>query len=142
MDRSGDRAYVSWCVMTHARPALVFALRAWGLGAAASAIEQATSLGSLKIAAAEADSLVRRRIVFTPLRRDLSNAATTLQAAVTFATRADSQNAAAMAIGVFTNSSSALSWRQPWTRFTWRRRRAEIIATALREQDDYRRTQT
>ncbi len=136
-DASANRALAAWCVMTHARPALVHALRAWGMGETAAAIEGAQSLSALKRLAADADAQVRNRIVFAPLRRDLSHAATTLQAAATFATRGDVENTAAIVIGVFTNAASALSWRQPWIRLVWRRRRAEVIARARREQNDY-----
>jgi hypothetical protein len=123
--------------MNHARPALVSALRAWGLQAPATAIERAASLTALKVLAADADAEIRHKIVFVPLRRDLSHAATTLQAAITFATRGDAENAAAVAIGVFTNAASALSWRRPWTRLSWRVRRAQVIATARREQQAF-----
>jgi hypothetical protein len=134
---SNARIFATWCVMNHARPALVSALRAWGLQEPATAIERATSLAALKILAAAADAEIRRKIVFVPLRRDLSHAVTTLQAAITFATRGDAENAAAVVIGVFTNAASALSWRRPWTRLSWRARRAQVIATARQEQQAY-----
>ena len=123
--------------MTHARPVLVGALRAWRLTAAAAEIERASSLTALKMLVSDADAEIRRKIVFVPLRRDLSHATATLQAAITFATRGDAENTAAVIIGVFTHAASALSWQRPWTRFSWRKRRAEVIARARREQQDY-----
>src|SRR5215813_11186168 len=133
----GDKAFAAWCVMTHARPALVRALRAWGLGGAADKLEQAASLSALKIIVMDVDSEVRKVIRFVPLRRDLAHAANTLHAAATFAARGDSGNAAAVVIGVFTNAESALAWRRPWLRFSWSKRRAAIIADARREQTAY-----
>jgi hypothetical protein len=132
-----DKTFAAWCVMDHARPALVKALRAWGMRRAASTVGQATSLSVLKIACVDADVQVRQRIVFPPLRRNLSHALATLQAAATLAARGDAENTAAVVIGVFIHAASALSWRRPWTRFTWGRRRAEVIAGARREQAEH-----
>jgi hypothetical protein len=132
-----DKGIAAWCVMEHARPVLVKALRAWGMGRAASEVGQAASLSVLKIACVDADVQVYKRIVFPPLRRDLSHALATLQAAATFAARGDVENTAAVVIGVFTHAASALTWRRPWTRLTWRRRRAEVIAGAQREQAEH-----
>ena len=129
----------SWLVMSHARPPLVDALRSWGLSEIAAAMEQARSLSALKRLAADADAQVRERIIFAPLRRDLSHAVTTLQAAATFATRGDIENTAAVVIGVFTHAASAMSWRRPWMRLSWRRHRADVIARARREQSEYLR---
>jgi hypothetical protein len=140
-DSPGDRTLAAWLVLTHARPALVDALRAWGLRDTADAIEQARSLSSLKRLAADADAQIRARIRFAPLRRDLSHAAVTLQAAATFAMRGDIENTAAVVIGVFTHAASAVSWQRPWERLSWSRRRAEVIARARREQSDYLRGQ-
>ncbi len=136
-NQADGKAFATWCVMTHARPVLVDALRTWGLKDAASAIEKASSLAALRANAAHADVQIRQHIAFTPLRRDLSKAVTTLQAAITFAVRGDAENAAAVVIGVFTNSASAVSWRRPWSRLSWARRRVEVIAQAQREQNDY-----
>ncbi len=124
--------------MTHARPALVQALRAWGLGKAARDIEEAASLAALKLTAFDAYSQVRRATRFGPVRRDLSQALNTLHAAATFAGRGDVENTAALVIGVFTGAASARSWRRPWTRLRWRERRAEVITTARREQNAQR----
>jgi hypothetical protein len=132
-----DKLAAAWYVMDHARPEMVKALRAWGMRRAASEVEQAASLPVLKIACVDADVRVRQRIVFPPLRRDLSHALATLQAAATFAARGDVENTAAVVIGVFTHAASALSWRRPWTRLTWRRRRAEVIAGARHEQAEH-----
>jgi hypothetical protein len=124
--------------MTHARPTLVQALRTWGLGKAVRAIEDAPSLGALKLMAFDAYAQVRRSIRFRPVRRDLFHALNTLHAAATFAGRGDAENTAAVVIGVFTGAASARSWRRPWTRLHWRERRAEVIATARREQNAQR----
>lgn len=140
-ERTADSAPAAWLVMSHARPTLVHALQAWGLNEIAADVEQARSLSALKRLAADADAQVRERIVFAPLRRDLSHAATTLQAAATFAMRGDIDNTAAVVIGVFTHAASALSWRRPWMRLTWRQRRADVIARARREQTEYLRSQ-
>ncbi len=136
-----DRAFAEWCVMKHARPALVQALRAWGLGKAARDIENSTSLAALKLTVFDAYAQARRSIRFGPARRDLSHALNTLHAAATFAGRADVENTAAVVIGVFTGAASARSWRRPWTRLHWRERRAEVIATARREQNAQRSSQ-
>jgi hypothetical protein len=133
-----DRTFSEWCVLTHARPVIVEALRLWRLNDAASWVESAPSLPALKLMALDADEMVRRHIRFVPLRRDLSNALNTLHAAATFALRGDAVNTAAIVIGVFTNAASARSWRRPWTRFMWRKRRAEVITRARREQAQYR----
>src|SRR5579859_6967271 len=109
-----DRSFARWCVMVHARPMLVQALRAWGLGTCSIAIERAGSLTALKMAALDANAEVRQTIRFGPLRRDLSSAANTLHAAATFASRGDAANTAAVVIGVFTNAGSALAWQRPW----------------------------
>src|SRR5258708_1517771 len=135
---ANDKPFATWCVMVHARPLLIRALRAWGLGTAAAALERAGSLTALKMAALDADADVRKYISFGPLRRDLSNALNTLHAAATFTLRGDSANAAVVVIGVFTNASSALAWRRPWIQLSWRRHRAEVIASARREQSAYR----
>ena len=124
--------------MFHARPVLVDALRIWGLSDIAATVEAATSTGALRMIAGEAGEKIRRVILFPPLRRDLRSAARTLQMAATFAGRGDAENAAAMSIGVFTNAASALSWRRPWTRFGWRKRRAEVVAMAVNEQKAHR----
>lgn len=137
-DKGSAKAFAAWCVMTHARPALINALRSWGLADAAQSLEKAESLGALKGAATEADATVRQKIRFGPLRRDLSSAAGIMQAAITFATRGDADNTAAVVIGVFTNAASALLWRRPWKHFRWRQQRARVIATARREQEDQR----
>ena len=133
-----DKLFATWCVMVHARPVLVRALRAWGLGTAANSLERAASLTALRLVALDADADVRKTIRFVPLRRDLSNALNTLHAAATFASRGDSANTAVVVIGVFTNANSALTWRRPWLRLSWRRLRAEVIASARREQSAYR----
>jgi hypothetical protein len=124
--------------MSHARPALVGALRAWGLAKAASDIEQTASLGALKLTVFDAYTQVRQSIRFGPARRDLCHAINTLHAAATFAGRGDVENTAAVVIGVFTGAAGARSWRRPWTRLHWRERRAEVIAAARREQNAQR----
>lgn len=129
-----DKSFAMWCVMVHARPVLIRALKVWGLASAASAIERAASLSALRLVALDADADVRKTIRFGPLRRDLSHALNTLHAAATFAARGDSDNAAVVVIGVFTNASSALAWRRPWLHLSWRKHRAEVIASARREQ--------
>src|SRR5258708_2509553 len=136
-EASGGKTFATWCVMTHARPALVSAPRAWGPGGTANKLEQAAALNALKKAAMDIASEVRKVIRFVPLRRDLAHAANTLHAAATFASRGDGGNTAAVVIGVFTNAGSALAWRRPWLRLAWRKRRAEIIAEARREQSAY-----
>jgi hypothetical protein len=133
-----DKPFATWCVMVHARPVLVRALRAWGLGTSACAIERAASLTALRMVALDVDADVRKTIRFVPLRRDLSNALNTLHAAATFASRGDAANTAVVVIGVFTNASSALAWRRPWMQLSWRRYRAEVITSARREQSAYR----
>lgn len=138
---SVDKDFATWCVMDHARPALVRALHVWGMGDIATVIESAASTGALRLVAGEVSQKVRRVIVFGPLRRDLASAASTLQLAATFAGRGDAENTAAMSVGVFTNTASALSWRRPWTRLGWRKRRAEVIALAVSEQRAFRDTQ-
>jgi len=132
-----DKAFSTWCVMQHARPAIAAALRAWGLEESAHALEITHSLGALKLATLDAYERVMRSTLFAlfwPVRRDLANALNTLHAAATFAGRGDSLNTAAVVIGVFTGAGGAMAWRRPWKRFGWRERRAEIIATARREQ--------
>src|SRR5712692_8919227 len=136
-DPAKDKSFATWCVMVHARPVLIRALRVWGLGTAASALERAASLTALRLVALDVDADVRKTIRFVPLRRDLSNALNTLHAAATFASRGDSANAAVVVIGVFTNASSALAWRRPWMQLYRRRHRAEVIASARREQFAY-----
>jgi hypothetical protein len=123
--------------MTHARPVLIDALRAWGLNDAATNIERATSLGALKGASSEAAAAIRRAIIFLPLRRDLFQAAKTLQVASTFAVRGDAQNTSAVVVGVFVGAASAMTWRRPWQRFAWRKQRAQIIAETMRAQQEY-----
>src|SRR2546423_12712721 len=102
--KAGDRAnkaFSGWCVMAHARPALLEALRAWGLSEAAARLEQAASLNALRLLAGGVTDLIRKQIRFIPLRRDLSHAAMTLQVAATFAARGDAENNAAVLICVF-----------------------------------------
>jgi len=135
--QASDKQFATWCVMVHARPLLIRALRAWGLVTAASALERAGSLAALRMAALDADAEVRKTISFGPLRRDLSNALNTLHAASTFASRGDSANTAVVVIGVFTNANSPLAWRRPWKQLSWRRQRAQVIASARREQSAY-----
>jgi hypothetical protein len=132
-----DKAFATWCVMNHARPVVLDALRQWGLREAADVMEQAASLTALKQAAMFADDSIRQRIGFRPVRRNLSNAVRTLQAAATFASRGDAPNAAAVAIAVFTSSASASAWRRPWMRLRWQKDRVEVIARARREQRRY-----
>ncbi|MCC7452463.1 MAG: hypothetical protein IT324_33995 [Anaerolineae bacterium] len=136
---SDDKPFATWCVMTHARPVLIDALREWGLQDIANAIEQAPSLAALRFVVRDADRHIRQHIVFGPLRRDLARAVNTLHIATTFAARGDAENTAAVVVGVFTHASSAQAWRRPWTRFTWRQQRAAVITRVQREQDDYRR---
>jgi hypothetical protein len=124
--------------MSHARSALVGALRAWELAKSAKAIEDTASLGALKLTVFDAYTQVRQSIHFGPVRRDLCHAINTLHAAATFAGRGDVENTAAVVIGVFTGAASARSWRRPWTRLHWRERRAEVIAVARREQNAQR----
>ena len=130
----GDRAFSTWCVMQHARPILIHALRAWGLRRSAAAIESTQSLSALKLTAQDAYRDIHRIIWFSPARRDLARALSTLQVALAFAGRGDSQHTAAMALGVFSGAAGALAWRRPWQRLRWRQRQAEVIATARREQ--------
>jgi hypothetical protein len=133
-----DRRFAFWCVMDHARPVVIDALRAWHMETLADPIAKAPSLASLRLAATDADIAVRGRIGFDPLRRDLSHAINTLHAAATFAARGDAENTAAVVVGVFTHAASAVLWRRPWTRFGWKRRRATLIATVRHEQQTYR----
>jgi hypothetical protein len=136
-EEAKSKAFAEWCIMSHARPALVEVLRAWGLPGAAAEIEQAASLSAVRLLASDVITLVRKAIVFVPLRRDLSHAATTLQVAATFAARSDAENTAAVVVGVFTHVESALLWKRPWSRLTWRKQRAEIIRRVRREQNEY-----
>ena len=133
-DKVSYKAFATWCVMDHARPVAMHALRTWGLGEAADVMAQAASLSALKQAAMFADDSIRHKIGFRPVRRNLSNAVRTLQAAATFASRGDAANASAVAIAVFTSSASALAWRRPWTRLRWQAARADVIARARSEQ--------
>lgn len=121
--------------MTHARPELVHALQSWGF--AATNLEHAASLNALKMAAKDLHTEIDHHIVFGPLRRDLSHAISTLQAAATFAGRGDAENTAAVVIGVFTHTASALSWRRPWTRLNLTRLRSMAISSARAAQNAY-----
>lgn len=133
-----QKAFATWCVMTHARPVLIAALRAWRLHDVAAAIERAASLTALRMAVRDADFAVRQRIFLGPPRRDLFSATSTLLAAITFARRGDAENTAAVVVGVFTNAASAHTWQRPWQRFGWRQTRAELIARVREEQRQYR----
>ncbi len=129
-----SQAFARWCVLNHARPAVVEALRAWGLSEAATQIEDAPSLSALKAILAEVETSVRRHIRFGPLRRNLLNGIRSLQNAATFASRGDAENTPTLAISAIAHAASAMSWRRPWTRFSWKRRRAELIAAARQAQ--------
>lgn len=126
--------FARWCVLTHARPVLVTALRAWGFAQEACALEKAASTGALRPLTLDALQAVRRTRRFQPARRDLMGALSALNASATFAGRGDSENAAAMAVGVVVGARSALAWRRPWQHFRWRERRAAIIHAARQEQ--------
>jgi hypothetical protein len=131
---NSDKVFATWCVMDHARPVIIHALRRWKLMEAADVLENAPSLAALRAGTQYADAQIKRRIAFTPVRRNLSNAVRTLQAAATFATRGDAVNASALVIAVFTSSASAIAWRRPWTRLRWQKERGEVIARARQEQ--------
>ena len=133
----GDREFAHWCVMHHARPELVKTLRLWGLKDAAHHLEVANSIAAARMAALDAEEWVRRVIRFGPLRRDLMKATKMFHAGATFAGRGDAENTSAIIIGVFVHTASAQTWRRPWTRFGWRERRAQVIATARREQSNH-----
>ena len=142
MPTSDDaKPFATWCVMTHARPVLIDALRLWGLQDIANAIEQAPSLAALRFVVRDADRHIRERIAFEPLRRDLARAVNTLNIAATFAARGDAENTAAVVIGVFTHATSAQVWRRPWTRFTWQQQRSAVIMRVQQEQNAYRMRQ-
>lgn len=126
--------FARWCVMDHARPALLEALYAWGLSDEADQIAESESPSALRAILLDAHRRTARRVRLAPARRHLLRALSLLQVAATFAGRGDLENTSAMALGVFGASATAVAWRRPWTLFTVRRRAQQASETARAEQ--------
>lgn len=136
--RQDLRAFGVWCVMQHARPALVRALRAWGFRSMAKEIENSPSPSALRYVLAHVYHDVNPHVLLGPVRHELIRGVLSLQLAATMAGRGDGIAASLWVIGVFTSAAGALSWQRPWTRLNWRQRRTRILLKAVREQVDKR----
>ncbi|MCC7206617.1 MAG: hypothetical protein IT323_04885 [Anaerolineae bacterium] len=128
------RDFARWCVMDHARPALLDALNAWGLREESALIAASDTPGALRTALPDVHRRVAAKLRLAPSRRSLLRALSLLQVAATFAGRGDAENTSAMAIGVFGASATALAWRRPWTLFRAGRRAQQASQAARAAQ--------
>jgi hypothetical protein len=132
------RDAASRLVLEHARPQVVNLLRDLGFPAQAEELANAPSLSALRYVAATMTNSVRERIWFGPLRRTTGSAIQALHSAALLGLHGDPENAAVMALGVFTSAAHAQAWRRRWWQLLrWKQVRARVLAQARAEQQAY-----
>jgi hypothetical protein len=125
-------------ILDHARPPVVTLLRDLGLRREADDLANAPSLSALRYVAATMRPTLRTRIRLRPLRRATISAVSALHGATLLGLRGDTDNAAVMALGVFTNVAHARAWRRRWWQLPrWKQVRARVLAQARAEQTAY-----
>jgi hypothetical protein len=125
-------------VLDHARPPVVALLRDLGMRQQADDLTNAPSLSALRYVAATMRPALRARIRFRPLRRATMSAVSALHSAALLGLRGDAENAAVIALGVFTNVAHARAWRRRWWQLPrWKQVRARVLAQARAEQSAY-----
>jgi hypothetical protein len=130
-----SRPHADWLILDHARPPVVALLGDLGLHHEADELANAASLSALRYVAATMRPTLRARIRLRPLRRATISAVSALHSATLLGLRGDADNAAVIALGVFTNVARARAWRRRWWQLPrWKKVRARVLAQARAEQ--------